>query len=310
MVLVGVAAFVSLSASSTASTSLDSSDQYNLQLVTASEHLHSVTLSGTAYVVDHAADDRVAMVAATRGFEADLAALAASPSLGETEAPVLAAAVQSWKATAAARAAVLGSGEVGLVPAASAPALDDQLVAQLSPVSAQLHTLNVLNAAEVRAAQQKLAATETASGVAIAVAIAIGLVGALWLLRQLRQGQEEVRRRERRLAALVENASDGILVVSAQGRVVFVTPSFSEEFINAISSSIELAELLHPDDRERTAKAWSRIIAGGAGTVSEVEARLFRRDGEWRHVWARMTKPMATADLSALLEKHRLTVAV
>jgi diguanylate cyclase (GGDEF)-like protein/PAS domain S-box-containing protein len=289
MVLVGVAAFVSLTANNGASTSLDSSEQYNLLLVTAGEDLHNVSLNGTAYVVDHAAADSTAMTDAARAFEADLARLAGSPSLASTEAPVLAATVRAWNATAAIRRAVLASGADGGVATGSTPALDDQLVAQLVPVSDQLHSLNVLNAAEVGAAQKQLASTQTASGVAITIAIGIGLVGALWLLRQLGERQEAVRRRERRLSALVENASDGILVIDAERRIVFVTPSFSEEFTDDSSGALELAELLHPDDRERTSKAWNRVVSGGAGTASEVEARLRHRDGEWRHVWAKLT---------------------
>ncbi len=45
---------------------------------------------------------------------------------------------------------------------------------------------------------------------------------------QLEVERETVRARERRLTALVENASDGILVVSTDGQIVFATPSFRE----------------------------------------------------------------------------------
>lgn len=33
----------------------------------------------------------------------------------------------------------------------------------------------------------------------------------------------------------------------------------------------------------------AKVISGGPGTVSEIEARLHRRDGEWRHVWTKLT---------------------
>ena len=105
----------------------------------------------------------------------------------------------------------------------------------------------------------------------------------------LRERQDAVARRERRFAALVENASDGILVVGATGEIIFVTPTFSQEFALAGSATTNVTDLIHPDDRERTLKAWRRVISGGPGTVSEIEARLHRRDGEWRHVWTKLT---------------------
>ena len=47
---------------------------------------------------------------------------------------------------------------------------------------------------------------------------------------QLGERQEEVRRREQRLSALVENATDGILVIAADGGLSFATPSFAADF--------------------------------------------------------------------------------
>jgi diguanylate cyclase (GGDEF)-like protein/PAS domain S-box-containing protein len=121
------------------------------------------------------------------------------------------------------------------------------------------------------------------------VAITIGFVAALWLLRQLKERQETVRRRERRLSALVEHASDGILVIDEGGQVAFVTPSFSEAFFDDGAGVQSFDGMVHPDDRDHASKAWQRVISGGGGTVSEVEARLLRLDGEWRHAWVKLT---------------------
>jgi diguanylate cyclase (GGDEF)-like protein len=47
--------------------------------------------------------------------------------------------------------------------------------------------------------------------------------------------------------------------------------------------------MIHPEDRDHVAKALQRVTSGGGGTVSEVEARLLRLDGEWRHAWVKLT---------------------
>lgn len=156
------------------------------------------------------------------------------------------------------------------------PVAEANLNTSLTEVTAQLLTLDALTAADVGARQNQRDATQTASALAIAVAITIGFVAALWLLRQLKERQETVRRRERRLSALVEHASDGILVIDGGGQVAFVTPSFSEAFFDDGAGVKSFDGMVHPDDRDHASKAWQRVISGGGGTVSEVEARLLR----------------------------------
>lgn len=126
------------------------------------------------------------------------------------------------------------------------------------------------------------------SAIAVMFAVVVGILGAIWLVRMLKERQEAVRRRERRFAALVEHASDGILVVGASGAIIFVTPTFGYEFALDGSSTPNIHELIHLDDREQTMKAWRRVLSGGSGKVSEIETRLHRRNGEWRHIWTKI----------------------
>jgi diguanylate cyclase (GGDEF)-like protein/PAS domain S-box-containing protein len=109
---------------------------------------------------------------------------------------------------------------------------------------------------------------------------------------RLVERQRAVDLRERRLAALVENASDGILVVSAEGTVVFATPSLRHEFGIDDKQSESLAERVHPDDLENVIRAWGRVGAE-PGASSQAEARLLHADGSWRHVWAKLTNRLA-----------------
>jgi hypothetical protein len=65
----------------------------------------------------------------------------------------------------------------------------------LKEVTSQLTTLDGLISADVTARRDARDTTQTVSTVAIAVAIMIGFVAALWLLHQLKERQETVRRR-------------------------------------------------------------------------------------------------------------------
>jgi PAS domain-containing protein len=281
MVVVAGASIVGLAVINGASIASQRTDAVDRQLSNVHQHVRDAALSGTAYLVSHAADDAQLLAVAGQQVDAELATLNSSNDLSASERDALAVVVRAWHVTSAARSEVLTSGaaDASAVAVLLRPVVENNLNTSLTEVSAQLATLDVLIAADVTARRGQRDATETAAALAIAAAITVGFGAAVWLLRQLRERQQMVRRRERRLSALVEHASDGILVVDAGRQVAFVTPSFSEAFFDDSADVKTFDGLVHPDDRRHTAKAWRRVMSGGGGSVSEVETRLLRRDG-------------------------------
>jgi diguanylate cyclase (GGDEF)-like protein/PAS domain S-box-containing protein len=121
------------------------------------------------------------------------------------------------------------------------------------------------------------------------------------LADQLDTERDAVQSRERRLAALVENVGDGILVIDASREIVFATPSFREYLdIDGVATT-RLTNIVHPDDLERIGEAWNRGVAGGDGFTFEVEARLKHGDGSWHHVWARVTNRFGDAAVAGMV---------
>ncbi len=110
-----------------------------------------------------------------------------------------------------------------------------------------------------------------------------------------------VQREQRRLMALVENASDGILVLSVTGDVDFATPTLRAVFIGETRESVGLRELVHPDDMARVHKAWARAIESESGDGAEIEARLKDASGNWRHVWARLTNRLGDPAVAGIV---------
>src|SRR6202035_3454359 len=87
---------------------------------------------------------------------------------------------------------------------------------------------------------------------------------------QVEEQHGAVQGRERRLAALVENASDGIMVIGAGGGIDFVTPSLRQYIAEDGLAATGLAEIVHPDDLQRIRAAWNRVLVGGEGSTLEV----------------------------------------
>jgi diguanylate cyclase (GGDEF)-like protein/PAS domain S-box-containing protein len=291
MIVIAGASVGGLAVTNAASAMSQRTDAINLQLTTIHEHVRDAALSGTAFLVSHALDDATTLEAAGVQVNAELGALRSAPDLSSSEQDALAVVLRAWRVTDTARSDVLisGASNASAVAVLLRPVVENNLNTSLTEVTAQLTTLDGLIAADVTARRSQRDTTETATTVAIAVAITIGFGAAVWLLRQLKDRQQTVRRRERRLSALVEHASDGILVIDGAAQVAFVTPSFKEEFFDDGAGAKTFDALLHADDRDHMTKAWQRAAWGGEGTVSEVETRLLRLDGEWRHAWVKLT---------------------
>jgi diguanylate cyclase (GGDEF)-like protein/PAS domain S-box-containing protein len=104
---------------------------------------------------------------------------------------------------------------------------------------------------------------------------------------QLERLLEEVRGNEERFRALVQNASDVILVIGPDLTVTYQTPSVERllGYAPAELLGTRMVDLLHPDEHE---PALEFIIGATAtrGITTPVEWRLRHRDGRWLYVEA------------------------
>jgi PAS domain S-box-containing protein len=98
-----------------------------------------------------------------------------------------------------------------------------------------------------------------------------------------KRAEEELRQSEKRFRALIENSSDGIVLLDPAGIVLYAGPSTeriigycNEEFVGT-----RLFDLIHADDAERTISLVNGL-AQKAGHTVRLECRLRHRDGSWR----------------------------
>ena len=99
-------------------------------------------------------------------------------------------------------------------------------------------------------------------------ALGMGLVGLFELIlrAQRRRAEEAItsearaaRRSERRFRALVQNASDVVLICGGAGTITYQSPTAETAWGYAADGMVgrSLAEPVHPDDRPRSASCWS-----------------------------------------------------
>ncbi|MBV8385379.1 MAG: PAS domain S-box protein, partial [Acidimicrobiia bacterium] len=125
--------------------------------------------------------------------------------------------------------------------------------------------------------------------------------GKCWADDGLAAGVDETRQSERRLRTLVENAHDLLVITDVEGKPVYISPSVRgivgpnpENVLGTLN-----AQFHHPDDVERRAAAFEKVLREGGHT--EVEFRVRATDGTWHWLEVTMTNLLHDPDVEGMV---------
>ena len=101
--------------------------------------------------------------------------------------------------------------------------------------------------------------------------------------RQRWHAEAALRASEERFRALVENASDALLLIDAEGRITYFSPS-SARHLGWTAEQIvgrSISDFIHPEDRELGSLRLAEALGQPRRSISE-EVRFHHADGTWR----------------------------
>ncbi|UCC61237.1 MAG: PAS domain S-box protein, partial [Dehalococcoidia bacterium] len=93
---------------------------------------------------------------------------------------------------------------------------------------------------------------------------------------------EELQRKEEYFRALIENSTDFIAVINAEGKIKYQSP-FAEKVLgydSAYRGAKTSLELVHPDDLPRATEALNELMRNPSSTI-QAEVRAWHKDGSW-----------------------------
>lgn len=118
--------------------------------------------------------------------------------------------------------------------------------------------------------------------------------------------EEALQTSEKRFRALIENGLDNISLLTADGRLIWESPSATSmlgfepnQFIGG-----NMFELMHPDDVGWTSEAFAQLVKQ-PGAKRRETFRLRNKNGEWLWVEAIATNMLEDADVGAVVLNYR-----
>ncbi|MEX0332389.1 MAG: response regulator [Puniceicoccaceae bacterium] len=107
------------------------------------------------------------------------------------------------------------------------------------------------------------------------------------MLSVVENKEHDLRDREQRFRALIENASDLIIILNSEGQIIYGSPSLSRLFNNDAKEYIgqSFFEFMHPSDVWRCKQTFQRLKKR-SNTLLGFEFQFKGRDGSWMDIGA------------------------
>jgi len=105
-------------------------------------------------------------------------------------------------------------------------------------------------------------------------------------ITERKEAEEKLRQSEERFRSLVQNATDIITVLEADGTIRYESPAIERILGYELGERLgkNALDYIHPEDVERVKDSLAKAKDNPAETQEAVEFRIQHKDGSWRHV--------------------------
>ena len=146
-----------------------------------------------------------------------------------------------------------------------------------------------------------------AHGVFVLGASAAQIVSWRFVEDEYQRAETQIRQRERRFRALIENSADGITVVGPDGSIVYDSPAAAGLLGMADGDRVGRHALdnVHPDELAHTEQLLADMVTGKLTGTIELDVRVRHHDGSWRHLEAQATNLLDDPEIGGIVCNFR-----
>ena len=122
-----------------------------------------------------------------------------------------------------------------------------------------------------------------------------------------RKSEQQLITQEKRYRALVENSADAVVIISAEGKLQYASPTvekilgYKEEEI----LTLNIFSLVYPDDALAVAKVWKKVLAKPGISFAFHTRRMLHKNGSWRWLEATVTNMLNEPALNGVVYNFR-----
>jgi len=121
------------------------------------------------------------------------------------------------------------------------------------------------------------------------------------------RAEEDRRKSQERFRALVENSSDGIGLVDAEGTIHYCSPAISRILGYSVDEilGMNVFALMHPEDEMEGRRRFATILSNEAGLVGVPDLRYRHANGSWRYLEVLRTNRLDDPAVRAIVINFR-----
>ncbi len=127
------------------------------------------------------------------------------------------------------------------------------------------------------------------------------------LVTDMVKAREEISVKERRFRALVENGSDAVVILDANGAPIYLSPSVEKllGYADDEIKTLDLFAITHPDDIEEVKRGMQEIFANPGVVFEGRVSRLKHKNGTWRWYEATLTNMLHSPLINGIVDNFR-----
>jgi len=112
---------------------------------------------------------------------------------------------------------------------------------------------------------------------------------------------------EKRYRALVENGADAVVILSAEGKPVYASPTLEKVlgYTEVEALQLDLFSMFHPDDIVWAIEIWEQVMMNPGIPVPVHPSRMIHKDGTWRWLEGTVTNLLHDPSIQGIVDNFR-----
>lgn len=119
--------------------------------------------------------------------------------------------------------------------------------------------------------------------------------------------EEQIKASEMRFRSLIENSKDGLVIISVEGNIDYISPSIEGilGYRDSEMGGIDMGGIIHPEDLDNLVSAFYLAIQQPAQPVAGLLYRVRNNEGNWRWVEGSITSFIDYPHISGVVHNFR-----